>query len=129
MNPVLWMLVLAAGSIGCSGNPRLLPDPVSVQGRVTQVDGKPVKNVVLTLQPTERGHGAGFSVKADGSFTGEIVPGNYAFFFTQQTGKTAADNRVFEAALKAIPAKYRNANLENAVQVKAGAGGLDINLN
>lgn len=109
------------GVIGCGMNPGQVADSVPVTGQVTFGDGKPVKEVLLSLQPMDCGSMASLKVGGDGTFSGKVVPGKYAYFFGPQDGKTAA--------LKAVPKEYRAAHMERTVVVSSSGGELQIKLN
>jgi hypothetical protein len=104
------------GLAGCGGAERI-PDAVPIRGQVTFPDGRPVKDVMLTLQPLDSGHMAGLKVGGDGKFNGSAVPGKYAYFFGPQESKAEAEQHKFEAALKTVPEKYKTANMEHTVSV------------
>lgn len=119
MTRLMFLCAATAAVLAGCGSPGQVPDAVAVQGQVTFADGKPVKDVMLTLQPMETGHPAGMKLGADGTFSGNAVPGKYAYFFTAQEGKAAA--------LKTIPEKYRSAHMEHTVQISAGAVQIKLN--
>jgi hypothetical protein len=108
--------IVAVALVGCGSNVRLLPGPVAVSGKVTFADGRPVKNLMFALQPTETGHPTAFKLAADGSFRGDIVPGKYAFSLQPQDGPERSKSL---AALKEVPEKYRSAHLDHQVDFKA----------
>jgi hypothetical protein len=119
---------VAVGLAGCSMNPGSVSGPVPVRGKVSFADGKPVRDVILTLAPAEAGkHSAGLKVGADGTFSGDAAPGKYTFFFSAQDGKTAAERQKYSAALKSIPEQYREPHADRRITV--GSGDLDIRLN
>jgi hypothetical protein len=60
--------------------------PVSVSGKLTGSDGKPVGGVTLNLQPLENGYAQVVPVKPDGSFAVETIPGKYAYFLAPKSG-------------------------------------------
>lgn len=128
MRVTLLATAVSMGLVGCGINPGRVADSVAVRGQVTFADGKPVRDVLLTLQPTDTGHMAGLKLGSDGNFRGELVPGTYAYFISAQEGKTAAERQRFKAALKAIPEAFRAAHLERTVEVGAGGGELNIQL-
>jgi hypothetical protein len=108
------------GLVGCGGDRGRVADPAPVTGRIISADGNAVKDVFLTLQPVDSGAMAGLKVGGDGTFSGKVVPGRYAYFLGPQEGKGAA-------ALKAVPEKYQTASMERTVQVRSG-GELHIKL-
>lgn len=120
MKRLLVFALLFVG-LGCGMNPGRVADPVSVSGKVTFADGKPVRDVILTLQPMDAGNMAGLKIGTDGAFRGDVVPGKYAYYLTAQDGR--------RGALAAIPEPFRSAHLDRTVEVKAGASDLQIRLN
>ena len=94
---ILFPALLVAGIVGCGrkGEPR--PDPVKVSATVQFADGKPVKDVNLTLFPQGGGLPGSFKI-VDGKVELESIPGPYLYTLTAIDGK--------EASLKAIPEKY-----------------------
>lgn len=120
--------VMVIGLAGCGGGPGRVADPVPVKGQVTLASGQPLKDVMLTLQPLDAGHMAGLKVGADGRFTGEVVPGKYAFFFGPQESKGPAEQQKFEVALQAVPEKYKAANMDHTVTVSSSGNDLVIAL-
>jgi hypothetical protein len=129
MRTVVLAAVASIGVVGCGMNPGQVADRVPIKGQVTFADGKPVRDVMLTLQPLERGHMAGLKVGADGAFNGDAVPGKYAYYFAAQEGKTAAEKQKFGTALRAVPEQYRTLSMERTVAVNSGGGDLQIKLN
>ncbi len=111
--------------VGCGPGTR--PDPVEVKGKVTFSDGKPVSDVLLTLQPMDTGSMGNIPLGADGSFSEKVVPGKYWYYFSSQEGKNAAEKKKFWAAYQAIPEKYRSAGKNHKVTVSSGSN-LDIKL-
>jgi hypothetical protein len=104
---------------GC-GKPAQVADPVQVRGKATYASGTPVRDVVLTLQPVDSGMPAGLPVGTDGSFSGKVVPGKYAYYLSAQEARTPADRQKFAQALKAVPEKYRGADMSRTVKVSSG---------
>jgi hypothetical protein len=110
-------LVLGLGLIsmlGCSSNPGMVADRVPIEGTVT-LNGKPVGNVALQLQPLDVGQLVVMDVAADGRFRGEAVPGRYAYSFTVASGDRKG------SAFKAIPSQYHDTNMERTIQVRGGS--------
>jgi hypothetical protein len=114
---------------GCGMNPPSVADRVPVKGRVTLADGKPVRDVMLSLQPLDGGFMAGMNVGADGTFRGEAVPGKYAYFLGVQEVGTTADRQKSAVALKGIPGQYRSPHLERTLEVQPGGSSLQLKLN
>jgi hypothetical protein len=110
-------LVLLAG---CGPKIELKSDPVSVSGKLT-LSGGAVGDVLLTLQPLDNGHMVPMKVGADGSFSGKVIPGKYAYFVTANE-----DN---PGAIDKVPADFRQASMDRTVTVSSGQSTLDIPLN
>ena len=117
----LWpLLVLASLScFGCSGEPAKNPDPVEVTGTL-KLNGKPLSDVVLNLQPTKGGHPVITKV-TDGKFKALITPASYCYYVTEGDKPEG---------IKAVPKEYREATLDlrDQVTVEPGASTLDIDL-
>lgn len=114
--------------VGCGG-PASIADPVEVKGTVKLPDGRPVKGVILTLQPLDGGHMAGLKVGPDGTFSGKVIPGRYSFFFTMIPPRSDEDDvESLRAALQVIPQAYREAHMDHTVKVPSGGGDLMIEL-
>jgi hypothetical protein len=110
----LILITLISALIGCGSGVEMRHAAGPTTGTLTDAKGKPVSNVLLTLQPLDNGHLAPLEVAADGSFKGEVFPGKYAYF----VGKSSSKNS--EKALKQIDAKYYEADLGRTVVVKPG---------
>jgi hypothetical protein len=104
---------LATGALGCSDAPVLKDAPVSISGKVT-LGGKPVSHVVLSLHPLDQGHLKSFPVAADGTFQGEAISGNYAYYVE----KSAAPNSA--ATMQRIDPKYHQPDMSRSVSVEFG---------
>jgi hypothetical protein len=110
---VLALVVLLLAAIGCTQPTRLNDAPISVNGKVSQ-GGQPVGDVLVSFQPLERGHPGNFPVNPDGTFQGELIPGNYAYFVGKATTPKS------DATLKKIDPKFYEPNLERKVAVEDG---------
>ena len=107
-------LVLSLGAVaGCSSKPAARTAPMAVTGKVTHA-GQPVKDVVVTFQPLDVGHVGAFPLKADGTFQGELIAGNYTYYVASSASPTSA------AALKKFDPKFHEANLERSIAVAPG---------
>jgi hypothetical protein len=104
---------LAVGMIGCSPATSLKQAPTSVSGKVSRA-GQPVGDVLVSFHPLDQGHPCSFPVKSNGTFQGEIVSGNYAYFVGPSTTPNSA------ATLRKIDPKYLQADLGRSVAVLAG---------
>lgn len=110
---IIALVVLSLAANGCSQPTRLNEAPINVSGKVSQ-GGQAVGDVQVSFQPLEHGHPVSLPVNADGTFQGELIPGNYAYF----VAKSAAPKS--EAALKKIDPKFFEPNLERKVAVEDG---------
>lgn len=106
-------IVAIATCVGCADNVELLTTNSTFTGKLTAADGAPVGNVLLSLQPLETGHPVLLEVDEQGSFKGEGVPGEYAYFVAKSAKKGAAA----EAALKKVPAEFLEANMTRKVKL------------
>jgi hypothetical protein len=107
----LLALAAAALSAGCSHTPTLKQAPVSVAGQVSKV-GQPVGNVLVSFHPLDNGHAGSFPVKPDGTFTGELISGNYAYYVAKSTAPNS------DATLKKIDPKYYEPDLGRSIAVQ-----------
>jgi hypothetical protein len=107
--------VVGLGTLGCSGGAELKSAAVSVTGKATKA-GQPVGNLTVAFQPLDAGHQKSFPLNADGTFAGELISGNYAYYVEKPAKPTAADTN----ALKAIDPKYFEADLSRKVTVESG---------
>ncbi|MCC7476097.1 MAG: hypothetical protein IT425_11935 [Pirellulales bacterium] len=110
----LLMMVLGIGVLGCGSKVGLKGVPVEVAGKVTQ-NGQPQGDIVLVFQPLDDGHMKEFRVQKDGTFKGELITGNYAYFVTSPAGVVPAQ------VPKKLPGKYYQADLARTVTVEPGA--------
>ncbi len=117
----LTVALLLVALVGCSSATTKMADPVPITGTLTSADGQPVGNVLLMLQPTVTGFMVGCEVDKDGKFTGEAVPGSYAWFINRSAKATDAD-----AALAKVKEDLQRGSLDR--QVKVGSGSVDIKL-
>ena len=113
--------LLLVALIGCSSATTKMADPVPITGTLTSADGQPVGNVLLMLQPTVTGFMVGCEVDKEGRFTGEAVPGSYAWFINRSAKATDAD-----AALAKVKEDLQRGSLDRRVTI--GSGPLDIKL-
>jgi hypothetical protein len=84
---------------------------VKVTGKVSQA-GRPVAGVTVVLQPLGDGHLRECPLRNDGTFSCELVSGEYAYFVTRPaTGATS------QPPTK-LPHKYFEADLSRTVTVE-----------
>jgi hypothetical protein len=106
-------LLLIVGFLGCGSAVDLKGSPVSVSGKVLQA-GQPVGGMVMVFQPLGDGHLREFVIQKDGSFNGELISGDYAYYVAKPTAPAVAQ------ALRNLPPKYFEADLSRTVAVKSG---------
>jgi hypothetical protein len=107
------VLMFIVGSVGCSSEVKLKGAPVSVSGKVSQ-SGRPVGSMVMIFHPLGDGHVREFPVHKDGTFNGELISGEYAYYVAKPTIPGAAQ------ALRKLPPKYFEADLSRTVTVEPG---------
>lgn len=107
------VLMLIVGSVGCGSGVKLKNTPVSVSGKVSQ-SGQPFGGMMMVFQPLGDGHGREFPVQKDGSFNGELVSGEYAYYVAKPTVLGAAQT------LRKLSPKYFEADLSRTVTVEPG---------
>lgn len=105
---------------GCAYKVEMLSEPVSVSGKLSK-SGQPLANVILMLQPLEKGHPVPLKVGADGSFKGSIVPGKYAYFLMPLDEANAA-------VLNGVDASLKEANMQRTISLEPGQSQLDVSL-
>jgi hypothetical protein len=111
---LLIVLVAVVGLAGCSSEVRLKGAPVNVTGKVSQ-SGQPVGGMMMVFQPLGDGHMREFPIQKDGSFSGEMISGKYAYFVAKPTVPAAA-----QAVQKMAP-RFFEADLSRTVMIEPGA--------
>jgi hypothetical protein len=109
----LALTLAALTAFGCSQPTRLNEAPATVTGKVSQ-NGEAVGDVQVSFQPLQHGHPVSLPVSADGTFQGELIPGNYAYF----VAKSATPKS--ESSIKKIDPKYLEASLTRSIDVQPG---------
>lgn len=119
-------LLAPAFVAGCGEKTVSMPSPVSASGKVTLASGEPVSDVRIVFEPVDARAAASAEVKG-GSFSLSTYdkregacPGKYRVVFRVVQRETHADYKRSEAALKAIPAKYKDENSPLQVEVPSG---------
>lgn len=105
-------LVLLA-TAGCGPSIRSVGTFEKFQGQAINVDGKPLSNVLVILQPTERGYEIELEVDSDGKFSGEGIPGKYIFYFAESKSGKHKLPKGF------LPSNYLEPKLEHVISVQA----------
>jgi hypothetical protein len=111
----IFAVLLAAilfGELGCTQAPAVKQPPVSVSGRISE-GGRPVGNVMVSFHPLDHGHVGSFPVKPDGTFQGELIAGDYAYYVSKLPAPSS------EAVLKKVDPKYFEPDLERRIAVVA----------
>lgn len=119
MSRLICVFIGLAFLAGCGPKIEMLAEPVSISGKLTAA-GAPVGNVLLTLNPIERGHPVPMKVGPDGSFSGTAVPGKYVYM--------VSSNEDDPGAIDKVPAKYRDTDLTRTITVTADQSTIDIAL-
>ena len=116
--PLLALVLLVFS--GCSsGDPGKKPEPVEKNGTL-KLNGAPLTDVVVNLQPTTPNCHPVAATVTDGKFKVTVIPGTYLFFITQ--GK-------LPASYKGVPQEYREASLErDELVVASGDSTIDISI-
>jgi hypothetical protein len=103
--------------MGCGGADTTTPGTdVNVTGTVTLSTGPIPAGVSISFQPTGGATlPATFPLKADGSFSGKMKAGKYAYFLSVPEG-----NAKLNAVLNKLPDTARKASLERQIDVQGG---------
>jgi hypothetical protein len=101
------------GFVGCGSEVRLQSAPVSVSGKVSQ-SGRPCGGMVMIFQPLGEGHVREVAVQKNGTFNGDLISGEYAYYVAKPAGPGVA-----QPANK-LAAKYFEADLSRTVTVEPG---------
>jgi hypothetical protein len=102
------LLCCCLGSlIGCGPSITKVDEPVEISVSVT-TKGKPLENVVLTLQPIVDGGQADLPLKG-GKAKATVIPGSYTYYV--ERGKSEAD-------LAKIPQAFRTGSMERTIDIK-----------
>ena len=107
------VLMFIVGTVGCSSEVKLKGVPVSVSGKVSQ-SGRPTGGMMMIFHPLGDGHVREIPVQKDGSFNGELVSGDYAYYVAKPTVLAAAP------PLRKLSPKYFEADLSRTVTVGPG---------
>jgi hypothetical protein len=107
------VLILTLGLLGCGSQLTMKQPPASVSGTVSQ-SGQPAGGVVIVFQPLGDGHPRELPVHKDGTFQGEFVSGEYAYYVARSSILGAGQ------PTKKLPPKYFAADLSRTVTVEPG---------
>ena len=69
--------------------------------------------MVMIFQPLGDGHVREFAVQKDGTFSGELISGKYAYYVSKPTAPAAAQ------ACETLPPKFFEADLSRTVAVES----------
>ena len=115
MRSICLMLLLSL-IVGCGSAATPMAASTTIKGKL-ESSGKPVGGVLLTLQPLGEGHPVPMEVAADGSFTGDVVPGNYVYYVGKSAAKSTKNP---DQAIKQVNEKFHQADMSRKVTVKSG---------
>jgi hypothetical protein len=101
------------GIFGCSSEVQMKGAPVSVSGKVSQ-GGQPCGGMVMVFHPLGDGHIRELAVQKDGTFSGELISGDYAYYVAKPMVATAA------TTVKKVAPQYFEADLGRTVTVAPG---------
>ena len=103
--------VLIVGLAGCGSGMKLKGSPVNLSGKVSR-GGQPVTGMVMIFHPLGDGHVREFPLRKDGTFNGELICGEYAYYLAKPNVARAA-----QLPIKLSP-KYFEADLARTVTVE-----------
>ncbi len=103
-------LVLILCIAGCGYSVSMKGEPVNVSGKLSS-GGAPLGGITVTFQPLEDGHVAPIKVNTDGSFSGKMVPGKYAYYIADSSNSDAE-------AMAKVPVKYREPDMGRTISVR-----------
>lgn len=104
--------VFIVSLLGCGSQVRIREAPVNVSGKVSQ-GGQPVSGVVMVFHPLGDGHVRELPVRKDGTFNGELVSGEYAYYVAKPAVPTVQPPRN-------LAPKYYQADMSRTVAVESG---------
>jgi hypothetical protein len=110
---LLMILTLVCGLTGCGSNAKLKSAPVNVTGKVSR-GGQPMGGMAMIFQPLGDGHVRELPIQKDGTFSGELISGKYAYYVAKPAVPAAAQ------ALKNLSPKFFEADLSRTVTVEPG---------
>jgi hypothetical protein len=105
------VLTIIVGLVGCGAEVKLKGASTSVSGKVSQ-GNLPVGGVVMIFQPLGDGHVREFPTRKDGTFSGELISGEYAYYIAKPTARSAA-----QPPIRLSP-QYFEADLSRTVTVE-----------
>ena len=105
---------------GCGSNATLMGEKKESSGKVS-MNGKPVADVKVVLQPTGDGADAYGVTDKTGAFKTSATPGKYAWYLTGKDSSKAS-----ESFLKSVPEAFKTGSLDRTVQVGSGELNLDV---
>ena len=107
------VLTIIVGLVGCSREAKLKGAPTSVSGKVS-LGNQPVGGVVMVFQPLGDGHVREFPTGKDGTFNGELISGEYAYYVAKPAVRNAT-----QPPIRLSP-QYFEADLSRTVTVEGG---------
>ena len=105
--------IVVVSLTGCGSRVTMREAPVNVTGKVSQA-GQPVGGVTLVLHPLGNGHVRELPVQKDGTFNGELVSGEYAYYVAKPAVPAAAQPP------RNLAPKYFAADMSRTVAIEPG---------
>lgn len=106
-----YLLVIAV--VGCGSHVGLKRPPAPVSGKLSR-GGQPVGGILVVFQPLGDGHTRELPVAQDGTFRGEFVAGEYAYYVAKTTAATAGQTAT------AIAPEHYQPQMSRTVMVEPG---------
>ncbi len=126
MKHILVILSITVSLVGCGGKAGSEgPDLHKVTGTVT-LDGKPIQEGSITLDPTSGGVPAMGGIK-DGAFEFEAAPGEYIARFAAMKVTTEKDE-YGELITESLISDEYNSNSKETASIKAGSNTLTFEI-
>jgi hypothetical protein len=107
------LLLFGLLSAGCGSSVSLKGTAINVSGKVSQ-GGQALGGIVMTFHPLGDGHPRDLPVQPDGTFQGEIVSGEYAYYVAKPTTPAALK------VIQKVPPQYLQADLQRTIIFAAG---------
>ena len=105
---------------GCGDNATPMGEKKETTGRLT-LNGKPLADVKVVLQPMGDGADAHGVTDKGGTFKTQATPGKYTWYVLPKDEKKSS-----EGALKAVPEAFKTGSMDRSVQTGAGELNLEV---